>query len=129
MSCQKTLRFEIPGRFPGMNEIVEAAKAHYKRYAEMKRTYTDMVAWCAKAAKVPPMDRVRISIVWVEPDNRRDFDNVSAGQKFLLDGLVQAGVLQNDTRWYVRSVAHTVKTDKTNPRVIVTLEEVEQEHG
>jgi hypothetical protein len=116
--------FEIPGRLPGLNEMIEAAKSHYGNYSDMKKNYTDMVAWAALAAKVPKMETVEVTILWVEPDNRRDFDNVCCGAKFVLDGLVRARVLHNDTRRHVRKVSHSMDTDKMNQRVIVYLEEV-----
>ena len=117
------MKFEISGRLPGMNEIIDAAKSHYALYAQMKETYTTMVAWLAK--KLPKYDKVNIIITWYEPDLRRDPDNVTGGgTKFVMDGLVMAGVIPNDTRKHVNSIKHIPELDRKNPRVEVEIVEV-----
>lgn len=114
----------IPGEFPGMNEIIKAAKSHYGQYNDMKQTYTDRVHWLAK--KAPKMDKpVWITITWITQDLKRDPDNVMAGQKFILDGLKEAGVLPNDTRKWIVGISHRFGLDRMNPRVEVVVEEEE----
>ncbi len=46
------------------------------------------------------------------------------GQKFVIDGLVAAGVLQGDGWKYIKALRHDFRTDKASPRVEVTLKEV-----
>jgi Holliday junction resolvase RusA-like endonuclease len=110
---------KIPGRLPGLNEIIDAAKSHFGEYASMKETYTNMVGWLAK--KLPTYEKVALIITWYEPDQRRDPDNIMAGQKFILDGLVAAGVIQNDSQRYVRGITHRFRVDRINPRVEVEI--------
>jgi hypothetical protein len=90
----------IPGPLPGQNEIVAAAKGFRGRgygYAKLKRQWTQTIALIAKAARVPSMPRVFLHCLWVEPNKRRNPDNIAAGgRKVLLDGLVTAGVIRND---------------------------------
>lgn len=90
----------IPGRLPGLNEVIAAAKGAGGRghaYAKMKRDLGELVWALAKAARLRPVTRARLAFRWVEKDRRRDPDNVSsAGRKFILDGLVKAGVLPGD---------------------------------
>lgn len=120
------MKFEIPGRLPGLNEIIDAAKqgkGKYQPYAIMKVEYTGIIAWLAK--KLPRYKRVNITITWYEPNGKRDPDNIMAGQKFILDGLVMAGVIPNDTRKHINSIKHIPEIDRVNPRVEVELEEVE----
>ena len=81
------MKLEIPGRLPGLNEIIDAAKqgkGKYQPYAMMKEHYTTMIAWLAK--KLPKYEKVGLLITWHEPDRRRDPDNITAGQKFILEG-------------------------------------------
>ena len=118
------MKFDIEGRLPGLNEMIEAAKSHFGAYASMKQTYTDMVAWLAK--KLPAYEKVALIITWHEPDQRRDPDNIMAGQKFILDGLVAAGTIPNDSQKYVRGIAHRFKVDRKNPRVEVEIVDVEK---
>jgi len=111
--------FEIPGRLPGLNEIIDAAKSHYGEYAKMKETYTNMVGWLAK--KLPRYEKVALIITWYEPDQRRDLDNIMAGQKFILDGLVAAGTIPNDSQKYISGIFHRFGVDRENPRVEVEI--------
>jgi len=116
------VKFEIPGRLPGLNEIIDAAKSHFGAYAKMKHEHTTAIAWLAK--KLPTYKRVELVITWYEPDQRRDPDNIMAGQKFILDGLVQAGTITNDSRRYIKSITHRFGVDRENPRVEVKITEV-----
>ena len=121
------MKFEIPGRLPGLNEIIDAAKqgkGRYQPYALMKEEYTTMVAWLAK--KLPKYNRVDITITWYEPNNKRDIDNIAGGgTKMILDGLVRAGTIPDDSQKYVNSITHHFKVDRENPRIEVELEEKE----
>ena len=116
------VKFEIPGRLPGLNEIIAAAKSHFGAYAKMKHEHTTAIAWLAK--KLPTYKRVALVITWYEPDQRRDPDNTMAGQKFILDGLVRAGTITNDSRRYIQSITHRFGVDRENPRVEVKITEV-----
>ena len=114
----------IPGRLPGLNEIIDAAKRNPHEYARMKETCTAMVAWLAK--KLPSYEKVALVITWYEPDHRRDPDNIMAGQKFILDGLVAAGTIPNDSQKYVRGIVHRFNVDRKNPRVEVEIVDMEK---
>jgi hypothetical protein len=92
-------RLFIPGHFPTLNEVIEAAKgAGGKgfRYAAMKRQWGELVWALAKAAKIRPVRRARFGFLWIEKDKRRDPDNVAAFKKAIFDGLVTAKVIPGD---------------------------------
>ena len=122
------MQIEIAGRFPGLNDIIDAAKkgkGKYQPYAIMKEQYTDIVAWTAK--KLPKFNRVDIVITFYEKNNSRDPDNIAAGgTKMILDGLVKAGVIENDNRKHINSISHKFETDRQNPRVEIEIREAEQ---
>lgn len=118
------MKFEIPGRLPGLNEIIDAAKRNPHEYARMKETCTAMVAWLAK--KLPRFEKVALVITWYEPDRRRDPDNIMAGQKFILDGMVQAGTIPNDSQRYIQGILHRFRTDPKNPRIEVEIVDIEK---
>ena len=121
------MKFDIEGRLPGLNEIIEAAKqgkGKYQPYALMKEKYTEMIAWIAK--KLPSYEKVALVITWYEPNSRRDPDNIMAGQKFILDGLVQAGAIPNDSQKYIAGIVHRFRVDKQNPRVEVEIVDIKE---
>lgn len=122
----KSYTFTIKGRLPGMNEIVAAAKKGrgcYQPYSEMKREYTELVAWLV--IKAPKFNKPIIKIIWYEKNKRRDMDNVIAAKKFILDGLVEGGIIKDDSRKYINDIHDVVLNDKLEPRIEVTLTETE----
>lgn len=118
------MKLIIPGRLPGLNEITDAARTSKYESANMKKAYTELVAWHARSARLPRFDRVDLVITWYEPNQKRDKDNIMAGQKFILDGLVQAGVIANDGWKQVGKITHDCQVDRENPRVEVELIEI-----
>jgi Holliday junction resolvase RusA-like endonuclease len=124
LAASQSVKFTIPGHLPGLNDMTDAARRNRYESAKMKREYTDLVAWCAKSARLPRFDQVDMVITWYEPNQKRDKDNIMAGQKFILDGLVQAGVLSNDGWKQIGKVTHDFKIDRQNPRVEVELKEI-----
>jgi len=114
----------IQGSLPTMNEIIAASKRHHMQYSNMKGIYTDLVAMEATRQKLPVFDRVAVKITWYCKDRRQDPDNIASGEKFLLDGLVKAGKLENDGWKQINSLSHFFEVDKDNPRIEVELERV-----
>ena len=125
---------ELPFRLPGMNEMIEARGNMYaswgsKRrsaYTGMKDKYTNAVADELRSQGcVPdePHKTIALSIRWYEKNRRRDPDNISASKKFLLDGMVLAGVIENDGFKNITSIKERfcVSEDKTS-RVEVSWE-------
>lgn len=113
------MKFTIPGELPSMNEIVKASKAHHMAYANMKKDYTALAQM--SAGNLPEMKRVDVVVTWYCKNKRKDPDNVAAGSKFVLDGLVKAGKIPDDGWDEIRSLCHQFDIDKNNPRVEVAI--------
>lgn len=119
--------FTIPGRLPGLNEVVDAARTHWSKGALHKKQFTDLCGWYVRAARVPVFKTpVEVHIAWFEANKKRDLDNVQAGAKFILDALVATERIENDGPQYVRLVRHEVKVDPVNPRIEVTIKEARE---
>lgn len=117
----------IPGRLPGMNEIIATAKSHPKAYSREKKEYTNAIAWQCKAQKLCSIYKtIDVTIKWHCKDRRRDKDNITAGQKYILDGLQKARVIKNDNWECIRSLRHEFAVDKDNERIEIILKEVEE---
>ena len=112
----------VPGSLPSMNEIIAASKKHWAQYSNMKKENTEAVAWVAKGQELHR--RVIVECTWYCGNKRKDPDNVQAGVKFVLDGLVEAGVLENDGWQQVAGIVHRFEIDRDNPRVEIHLREV-----
>lgn len=128
MNCYKLI---IKGRMAGMNEVVEANRVHWAKGAKLKNDETLIVALTAKAQLrgVKIIKPVLVDISWFEQNSKRDIDNIASGVKFILDGLVQAGVLKNDSQKYVVGLVNKFYVDKDNPRVEVKLVEIRRNLG
>ena len=117
----------IDGPLPGMNEIVAAAKGsggRGKDYSVMKRAWTDTVWALALQARMQRFSgMVRLTFLWVEPNARRDKDNVAAGKKFVIDGLVTAKVLAADGWKIIAGFVDDFAIDPKRPGCLVTVTE------
>ena len=117
-------RFEIPGKLPSLNDYVDVCRRNPYVGNKAKQRTQDEVMLAIKAARLKPMRApVSVSFEWVEPDMRRDKDNISSAKKYILDALVESGVISNDNwKWIAGNLPDSYKVNKQNPRVIVTLE-------
>ncbi len=95
----------IEGKFPGMNNIVAASKAHYALYSKMKKENTEIFRVATQNFE-KFTEPVEITFTWFYKNIRRDPDNMMAAQKFALDGMVAAGVIPNDTGKEIASLIH-----------------------
>lgn len=59
---------------------------------------------------------------WHERTKKRDADNIASAKKFILDALVGSGVLEDDSRKYVKGFYDVIVDDKED---FVTVELVE----
>ena len=112
---------QISAALPPLNATVRETKRHWSRYASLKKTATELVAWNCKAQRLKPIeDRVVLVFDW--PHSRRDPDNQSFGAKMILDGLVKAGVLPDDSRKWIAEITHVFRRDnKIDQMVIVEI--------
>lgn len=112
----------IPGRFPSLNDYIAAERRNRHIAAKMKRDETKRVSDIAANSDMPTFEKpVHVYFAWVEPNRRRDIDNIAFAHKFILDGLVDAGVLKGDSQKYVTGFVDLFRVDKDNPHVSVLI--------
>lgn len=116
------IKLTIPGTLPNMNEIIATSKKHYIMYSKMKKKYTALVQ--KEAEGLPAIQSADFLIQWYAKNRKIDPDNITAGQKFIMDGLVEAGVLPGDGWQQIGQINHKFHVDKDNPRIEVTIFEV-----
>lgn len=64
---------------------------------------------------------------WIEPNRRRDKDNIAFAKKFIQDALIRAGVLANDGWAQIKGFSDDFVVDRKRPRVEVEIEEAKDE--
>lgn len=122
-----TVKLIIPGRLPGMNEYIAAERRNRYAAAKIKKASTDTVVKAARASlgDWAAESSVRMDYLWIEPNMRRDKDNVSSyGRKIIQDALVEGGYLPNDGWRNVDSFSDAFAVDAENPRIEVIITEV-----
>lgn len=112
----------IPGPVWAQNEMIAAAKkARGRVYAAKKREWTNLVKLLAKATGLRPVARAHVTFDFRELARRRDPDNLRSSSKWILDGLVAAGVLPDDGWDEIAGFSDTWRVDKAKPGVLVTI--------
>lgn len=116
--------FIIPGRLIGLNEYVDLCRRNRYGAAKAKRENQELICWQIKRAGLKRMKNpVDISFTWIEPNMKRDKDNISFAKKFVLDALVEMRVIPNDNWRWVNNLSDRFAVNKGNPRIIVTLDD------
>ena len=122
------MKLVIKGRLPGLNEYIDQERMHRQAGARLKRDAEETVLWFAKASlrgkiKTP----VIMHYVWIEPNRKRDKDNVSSfGRKVIQDALVKGGYLPGDGWGQIEGFTDSFVVDRNNPRIEITFEEVKK---
>lgn len=120
------VKFVIKDRLAGLNEYTESNRSNPRKGNRVKHKEQQIVNIAIRNAHLAPIHKpVVVNITWYEKDNRRDVDNITAAKKFIMDSLVDTGILKDDGRRYVKQIVDTVHTDKDNPRIEVELIEVD----
>ena len=79
-----------------LNQYIDAERRNKYVGAKIKKMDTETVAWIAKST-LKPVDRITsIDITFRVADKRTDKDNLIFSTKFILDGLVVAGIIKGD---------------------------------
>lgn len=118
----------IPGTLNNLNDYISAERTNRHKGAKMKASNGDIVAvairQCMRGVKIEKP--VFMEYLWVEPNRRRDKDNISSfGRKVIQDALVQYGVLKDDGWKYVVGFSDKFDVDKKNPRIAVLIREAD----
>lgn len=119
-----TFSFTIPGRLAGNNELRYADRSHWSKGAKLRREELQMIWPIILKAKSEQSayfkGAVGVNFDWIEPNEKRDPDNVIGGSKVILDALVKIGVIEADTRRVIKKLIHYFGlTDKKDPRINV----------
>ncbi len=103
--------------------LERSPKRGYLAANKVKQGLTDAVqmeAWSQCAGRGFET-RCRLDFEWYVKDRRRDPDNIAFARKFIMDGLVAANVLPNDTWQYVAGFRDSFAIDSQDPRVEIII--------
>lgn len=120
-----------PMGMDGLNEILRQARGNKFSAARGKKEASEYVAAYARMAATrvewhTPEDRSLVVLSFVEPNRRRDPDNIFAGAKYILDGLTLrgdtgAGLIRDDSQACIDLWCLLGDTDRDKPGVWVHI--------
>ena len=105
--------FIIEEKLPSLNEVIGKNRANKMMGAKLKKDVQSRILTYMQIAHVmghlePQEKQCTISITWHEKSKRRDVDNIQSAQKFILDAMVEGGILKDDSRKYVAQIYHHI---------------------
>lgn len=113
--------FEIPGWFASADELFNMTSSER---AAVESENVDFVVRCARMASLLKVrGAVRVSVRWVEPHRGRDLADVSYAKRYVVDGLVKAGIIGNKTSREIVALSDEFGYDRMRPRIIVEINE------
>lgn len=111
LRCQFRFRKKTHDRFPTLNEYIDCERGSTIAAAAMKKKCTEQVKeQCLSQETQPVIGKVDLLFEW-HSSTRHDPDNVAFAKKFILDGLQAAGVLENDNRKFIGTMADEIIQD------------------
>lgn len=125
--------FTIPGRLPGLNEYIKACRSSPYAGNAMKSRAASHVARAIRVSDLAPVTgRVHVHFLWIEPNRKRDKDNIRFGVKFILDALKPLGprnkfgqtIIGGDGWRHMDGFGDDYDVDPESPRIEVTITEV-----
>ena len=119
---RKSRRYVIKSSLPTLNDYILAERGSWAAAASVKKYATNNVqVEIMSQGRKPIEEVVDVNIYWITPDYKQDPDNVFFGVKFILDGIVKAKVLSQDSRKNIRHISNKIRTIKNKRFVIVEL--------
>jgi Holliday junction resolvase RusA-like endonuclease len=113
---------ELPFLPPTLNKIINAARSDKYAAAKEKRRWTNEVADACQGSH-QFKGQVSIDYLWRVKNTKRDPNNISAGTKFIDDGLVAAKIITDDSLEVIVSVSHRYEKAERDS-VSITITEV-----
>lgn len=93
--------------FPGLNEHIKELSRNRYKGGSMKKTETEWVKYTCQSLKIPPILHypVQVRFSWYIRNKKKDLDNITFAKKYILDGMVEAGVLKGDGQKYINFIS------------------------
>jgi Holliday junction resolvase RusA-like endonuclease len=114
------VKYVIPEIPPSNNKFI--GRENRFEYQQYKKAWADKVRLLCRPKPKKPIEKSNVLLTYFFPDNRRrDPDNYSG--KMIMDGLVRAGIIKDDSFDCV-SLFLDGQYDKENPRTEIYIREI-----
>ena len=116
------MKLIIKGELPDLNTYINAERSNRFMAAKIKKEATESIYWLARHQKLKRVvGEVVMSYTWYCKNKRKDKDNIVFARKFIQDGLVKAGVLDNDGWENIAGFSDLFFIDADYPRIEVEI--------
>lgn len=119
------IKIRLDIEYPSLNEYIKAERSNKFQAASLKKEYTCKTMAAVLRYKGLVTRKADIHFEW-HTSRRVDPDNLDFARKFILDGLVRAGVLIDDNQRYIGRLSSEVVKDKQGYVVVVIKEHVNE---
>ena len=121
--------FTIEGRLESLNKTLKIPRYRFWQSLRRQKMKTMIERWIC-CSNVPQFKMpVKIHILWVEKNKRRDFDNIRSGAKLILDALTKSERIVNDSQRWLVGLTDAYAIDPLRPRIEVTITEAALSNG
>lgn len=120
INCPRMIR-KVPWGLLSAN-----TRHHWSVNREVARYWRQVAAITARNANIPPMGRAHITVTFHKATARRyDPGNLAPVSKAIVDGIVDAGILPDDSSEYLVGPDHRAGQKTDTPHVTVSITEME----
>ncbi len=107
---------------PSNNQFIGRNKRW--QYQDAKKYWADLISLACRPKPPEPLKKCRVHLHYMFPDKRRrDPDNYSG--KFILDGLVKAGILEDDNFTNIQLIL-SAEFGGNQKQTFIEIEEVQE---
>lgn len=100
-------------RFYTLNETIKADRSNRYAGGGLKKSQTNAVFMAAKVLRFKlPIGCYNVHFQWTKPNMKMDHDNIAHIKKVILDGLVKAKSIENDSPKYINNFKDTFVLDR-----------------
>ncbi|HAA8015633.1 TPA_asm: hypothetical protein GHE28_15395 [Listeria monocytogenes] len=105
----------IPLPLTDLNTYINKERGHRQAAAKVKKQMTYI---CSSYVKLAMQHGVkfpvpcRLKFTWIIPNKRKDPDNIAFAKKFIFDGMMKAGFIENDNLNYIEGFSDYFIVDK-----------------
>lgn len=117
------IKIRLDIEYPSLNEYIQAERSNRYKGAKLKKDYTEATQMMVARYRGAVTRKADIHFEW-HTSRRVDPDNLDFARKFVLDGLVRAGVLIDDNQKYIGRLSSEVVKDKQGYVIVVIKEQI-----
>lgn len=110
-----------------LNNYINAERTNRFKAAKIKKEQTELVAAEIRKAMLEGLELKRehfpldFEFHWFMKNKRKDKDNIVFAKKFIFDGMIASGLIENDGWKEIGTFKDVVALDKEFPRVEIKI--------